>query len=112
MKTMLAMAAALVAALLALDLVSTQMTAYSQDMNDRWSPENEQVETENEQVETENEQVETENEQVETEKELAETEKELAETEKELEMEVEDGQINNGLPSTTNLEFPSTDEQD
>jgi septal ring factor EnvC (AmiA/AmiB activator) len=105
MKTMLAMAAALVAALLALDLVSTQMTAYSQDMNDRWSPENEQVETENEQVETENE-------QVETEKELAETEKELAETEKELEMEVEDGQINNGLPSTTNLEFPSTDEQD
>ncbi len=44
MKTMLSMAVASVAALLALDLVSTQMTAYSQDMNDRWSPENEQVE--------------------------------------------------------------------
>jgi uncharacterized protein (DUF3084 family) len=89
MKTMLAMAVALVAALLALDLVSTQMTAYSQDMNDRWSPENEQVETENEQAETE--------------KELAETEKELAETEKELA---------DRLPSMTNFEFPSTDEQD
>lgn len=98
------MAVALAAALLALDLVSTQMTAYSQDMNDSWSPENEQVETEKELAEIEKE-------RAEIEKELAETEKELAETEREYEMEV-DSQINNGLPSVTNFEFPSADEQD
>ena len=99
------MAVALAAALLALDLVSTQMTAYSQDMNDSWSPENEQVETEKELAEIEKE-------RAEIEKELAETEKELAETEREYEMEVEDSQINNRLPSVTNFEFPSADEQD
>ena len=91
---MLAIAAALVAAVLALGPMSTQITAYAQDIGDVWETEmkseNEQIELENEQIEElENEQTELENEQT-----------------GETEMETEDSQITIRLPATTNFEFP------
>jgi len=48
MKTMLAIAAALVAAVLALGPMSTQITAYAQDIGDVWETE---MKSENEQIE-------------------------------------------------------------
>jgi hypothetical protein len=86
MKTMLAIAAALVAAVLALGPMSTQITAYAQDIGDVWETE---MKSENEQIELENEQTELENEQT-----------------GETEMETEDSQITIRLPGTTNFEFP------
>jgi len=88
MKTMLGIAAALVAAVLALGPMSTQITAYAQDIGDVWETE---MKSENEQIE------ETESEQIE------ETESEQIE---ETEMETEDSQITIRLPATTNFEFP------
>src|SRR5215207_5349135 len=104
MKTMLAIAAALVAAVLALGPMSTQITAYAQDIGDVWETEmkseNEQIELENEQIELENEQIEElENEQIELENEqIEELENEqIEELENEqtgeTEMETEDSQI-------------------
>src|SRR5215204_4539620 len=109
MKTMLAIAAALVAAVLALGPMSTQITAYAQDIGDVWETEmkseNEQIELENEQIELENEQIEElENEQIE-ELENEQTELENEQT-GETEMETEDSQITIRLPGTTNFEFP------
>ncbi|HKG89636.1 MAG TPA: hypothetical protein VKA95_15050 [Nitrososphaeraceae archaeon] len=84
---MLAIAAALVAAVLALGPMSTQITAYAQDIGDVWETE---MKSENEQIEElENEQTELENEQT-----------------GETEMETEDSQITIRLPGTTNFEFP------
>src|SRR5215218_3562150 len=108
MKTMLAIAAALVAAVLALGPMSTQITAYAQDIGDVWETEmkseNEQIELENEQIELENEQIEElENEQTELENEQTELENEQT---GETEMETEDSQITIRLPGTTNFEFP------
>ena len=79
MKTMLGIAAALVAAVLALGPMSTQITAYAQDIGDVWETE---MKSENEQIELENEQT------------------------GETEMETEDSQITIRLPGTTNFEFP------
>ena len=112
---MLAIAAALVAAVLALGPMSTQITAYAQDIGDVWETEmkseNEQIELENEQIELENEQTELENEQIEElENEQTELENEQTELENEqtgeTEMETEDSQITIRLPGTTNFEFP------
>ncbi len=106
---MLGIAAALVAAVLALGPMSTQITAYAQDIGDVWETEmkseNEQIELENEQIELENEQIEElENEQIEElENEQIELENEQIE---ETEMETEDSQITIRLPGTTNFEFP------
>ena len=106
---MLGIAAALVAAVLALGPMSTQITAYAQDIGDVWETEmkseNEQIELENEQIELENEQIEElENEQIE-ELENEQTELENEQT-GETEMETEDSQITIRLPGTTNFEFP------
>jgi hypothetical protein len=116
MKTMLAIAAALVAAVLALGPMSTQITAYAQDIGDVWETEmkseNEQIELENEQIELENEQIELENEQIEESEneQIEESENEHIESENEqtgeTEMETEDSQITIRLPGTTNFEFP------
>jgi len=101
MKTMLAIAAALVAAVLALGPMSTQITAYAQDIGDVWETE---MKSENEQIELENEQIEElENEQTELENEQTELENEQT---GETEMETEDSQITIRLPGTTNFEFP------
>ena len=98
---MLAIAAALVAAVLALGPMSTQITAYAQDIGDVWETE---MKSENEQIELENEQIEElENEQTELENEQTELENEQT---GETEMETEDSQITIRLPGTTNFEFP------
>src|SRR5829696_164384 len=101
MKTMLVVAAALVAAILVLSLMSTQRIAYAQ--NGLTQTENDQIEeAESEQIEeAENGLTQTENDQIE------EAESEQIEEAKnwptQTEMEPEDSQITIGLPD---FEFP------
>jgi hypothetical protein len=100
MKTMLVVAAALVATLLVLSLMSTQRIAYAQ--NGLTQTENDQIEeAENEQIEeAENEQIEAENERMQAESEQIE---EAENWPTQTEMEPEDSQISIGLPD---FEFP------
>src|SRR5918994_1177469 len=108
MKTMLVVAAALVAAILVLSLMSTQIIAYAQ--NGLTQTENEQIEeAESELMQAESEQIEeAESEQVEgAESELMQAESEQIEEAEnwptQTEMEPEDSQITIGLPD---FEFP------